>query len=295
MSRWRTLDGRAPRVIAHRGASGHFPEHVLAGYRAGLDLGADIIEPDLVMSRDGVLVCRHDLGLARSTDIARRPELAARRRDGDWWCWDLDAAEILALGAVQPFPGRDRSLDGRFSPPSFHQALAWAAEEARARGHEVVLYPELKHPRELAARGLDPVPALLADCARLPAGVALLLQCFDPEALRRMAGSGWPVMLLVDAGADPEKALREHGRWLSGLALCKRLLTGPEGEARVERIHAAGLTVDAWTVRDDRPDPAFADVRDELRHLMGIGVDRLFCDFPATAVAERARMGAAAE
>lgn len=288
MSGWPTLHGQPPQIIAHRGASGLFPEHVLPGYQAALEQGADIIEPDLIMSRDGALVCRHDLGLARSTDIACRTELAARRRDGDWWCWELDTDEIMALGAVQPFPTREQSLNGRFAPPSFAQAIDWAAAQARARGRAVVLYPELKHPSGLAARGLDPVPAFLAACARLPPGVELLVQCFEIDALRSVVeASGLPGMLLIDSRGDPHAALCQNADWLSGLALSKRWLFGAEGPSLVRLAHQAGLTVDAWTLRDDQPAHGFTDVRGELRHLMTVGVDRLFCDFPATGVAVR--------
>jgi glycerophosphoryl diester phosphodiesterase len=284
-----TLSGAAPQIIAHRGASGQFPEHVLPGYQAALEQGADIIEPDLVMSRDAVLICRHDLGLARSTDIADRAVFATRRRDGDWWCWELDAAEILALGAVQPFPARDPSLDRRFAPPSFAQLIDWAAHQARERGRAVLLYPELKHPAELAARGLDPAPAFLAEIAKRPSGVELLVQCFEHQTLRRVVeSSALPGMLLIDSRGDPHAALRGHAHWLSGLALSKRWLLAADGAALVRQVHEAGLTVDAWTLRDDRPAEGFDGVQAELQQLMAIGVDRLFCDFPATGVAVRA-------
>ncbi len=286
--RWATLNGRAPQIIAHRGASGRFPEHVLPGYQAALEEGADILEPDLVMSRDGQLVCRHDLGLSRSTDIATRSEFSARQHDGDWWCWDFDAAEIASLGAVQPFPGRDSAMNGRYAPPSFAEAIDWAAGQARARGSKLVLYPELKHPAELAARNLDPVPAFLAHCAALPKEVELLVQCFEVAPLRRVIeSSGLPGMLLVDSRGVPHAAIREHNSWLSGIALSKRWLLGSDGDALVTQAHQAGLSVDAWTLRDDQAAEGFPNVQRELQHLMQLGVDRLFCDFPATAVAER--------
>ena len=289
MIRWPTLHGAPPQIIAHRGASGQFPEHVLPGYQAALEQGADIIEPDLVMSRDGVLVCRHDLGLARSTDIAGRAVHSARQRDGDWWCWTFDASEILALGAVQPFPARDASLNGRFPPPTFAQAIDWAAQQGRARGRAVVLYPELKHPAELASRGLDPVPAFLAQVAKRPPEVELLVQCFEADTLRRVVeSSALPGMLLIDSRGDPHAALRDHAGWLSGLALSKRWLLGADAAVLVREVHEAGLTVDAWTLRDDQPADGFDNVHAELRQLLAIGVDRLFCDFPATGVAVRA-------
>ncbi|MCK7595409.1 glycerophosphodiester phosphodiesterase family protein [Pseudomarimonas salicorniae] len=287
MNGFRTLDGSAPKIIAHRGASGEYPEHVIAGYRAALAQGADIIEPDLVMSRDARLICRHDLGLARSTDIAGRAAFAGRAREGDWWCWDFDAEEISGLGALQPFPLREQGYNGRFPPPTFAQMIEWAAGEAASRGRPVVLYPELKHPLELAERGLDPVPPFMEAARSLPEGVELLVQCFEPVTLRRVVdATGLPGMLLVDSSGDPQAALEAHGSWLSGLALSRRLLLAGEGqgEALVAALHARGLTVDAWTIRDDQPLTGFASAAEEVAALARMGVDRLFCDYPASAV-----------
>jgi glycerophosphoryl diester phosphodiesterase len=110
---WRTLDGTRPRIIAHRGASGPLPEHSLAAYELALVQRADVIEPDLVMSSDQALMVRHDLTLARSTDIASRPEYAQRAHDGDWLLHEFDARTLQSLRAIQPFAQRDRSHDGR--------------------------------------------------------------------------------------------------------------------------------------------------------------------------------------
>ena len=100
---WDTLDRSPPLIIAHRGASGLRPEHTLEGYALALEQGADVIEPDLVPSADGVLFARHDAGLARSTDIAAREAFRMRQRDGDWPCDSLAASEMDSLRAVQPF------------------------------------------------------------------------------------------------------------------------------------------------------------------------------------------------
>lgn len=292
--RWATLDGAPPRVIAHRGASGLWPEHVLPGYAQALDDGADIIEPDLVPSRDGVLFCRHDTLLARSTDIAGRPEYAVRAVDGDWPVDALDAAELDGLGAIQPWPQRPRQHDGRFPPPRFAALLDWAGEQASVRGRRITLYPELKKPAHFAARGRDPVPLFAAAMQRCPAGVAVLLQCFEPGPLRRAAElTGCPPALLVDHRDDPWRLLAEHGDWLAGLALSKRHLAGPRAAELVAAIHARGLRVDAWTFRDDRVGEGYAGIGDELRAAMELGVDRLFCDFPATAIVVRTALASA--
>ena len=288
---WSTLDGRAPRIIAHRGASGPLPEHTQAAYALALEQGADVVEPDLVMSSDGVLMVRHDLTLARSTDVATRPEFAHRAHEGDWRVQDFDRAALRALRAVQPFAQRDRSHDGRHSLMDFSDALAWAAQAAERRGRRVILYPEIKHPSQLARDGLDPVPAFIAQAvAAAGPQVTLWVQCFELEALRRVRqATGLPCFLLLDADGDWRGSIARHAHEIDGLGVNKRLL-GATGDARselVERAHAANLQVHAWTYRDDVLPGDVAHVHDELRHAFAVGVDALFCDFPATALALR--------
>lgn len=306
MHRWRTLDGNPPRVIAHRGASGYLPEHTLPGYALAAEQGADVLEPDLLPSRDGVLYARHDYGLARSTDVATRAAFAARARelDGvrDWWITDFGAAELDALRAVQPFPQRDHAHDGRHPLPRFAAVLDLAARLAAACGRALPLYPELKHPDRCRARGLDPVALLAAELE--PRGLAgpqapVWLQCFDHGVLReacgRLGNPGYALVetLPVEPGAR-DAALRELATWARGIAADKRLLwdAGGRDVGLVDAAHAAGLEVHAWTFRDDLGYAPFADVRAELREALTLGVDALFCDFPDTAVAVRAAFAA---
>ena len=287
---WRTLNGAPPRIIAHRGASGPLPEHTLVGYALALGQGADVIEPDLVPSRDGVLLARHEPTLARSTDIAGRGEFAARRRGEDWYSIDFDAAELDTLRAVQPFPGRNRAYDGLHRVPHFADILRWAELAAAERGRPVILYPEIKHPTELAAAGHDPVPRFIEAVASLPPGVEVWVQCFEPGPLRRVYdATGMNCCLLLDKRADWGAALAEHGHWLFALGADKRLLIDAAGRpsALIEAAHAAGVRVDAYTFRDDAVAPGFARIEDELAAAMRLGVDGLFCDFPATAIAVR--------
>jgi len=281
---WRTLDGQAPRVIAHRGASGERPEHTLGAYELALAQGADIVEPDLVPSADGVLYARHDAGLARSTDIARRSEFAARREDGDWPCDRLLAEEIDGLAAIQPFPGRSPDFDGRWAPPRWQAVLDWAREQARQRDAQVLLYPELKHPALFAERGVDLVNAFADSIVELPPEVEVWVQCFDAQALRRVhEATGLRCSLGVDRQSDWRGLLQQHRGWLGGLVAAKALL----GEGLVEAAHAAGLRVDAWTFRDDRLGEGHASIEAELAWALDTGVDGLFCDFPATALRVR--------
>ena len=295
--RWRTLDGQAPRVIAHRGASGPRPEHTLGAYALALEQGADIVEPDLVPSSDGVLFARHDAGLARSTDIAQREEFAAQMEGGDWPCDRFLAEEIDRLGARQPFEQRSTEFDGRWSPPRWSAVVDWAREQARARGARVLLYPEIKHPARFAERGVDPVACFADSVIELPPEVEVWVQCFDADALRRVhEATGLRCALGLDVHDDWQAAIARHRGWLGGLVAAKGLLVDGDGDGKselVEAAHAAGMRVDAWTFRDDRVGAGHASIESELQWALRTGADALFCDFPATALRVRARLGVA--
>jgi len=278
-------------VIAHRGASGTLPEHTLAGYALALEQGADVIEPDLVISRDLDLIVRHDRGLSRSTDVALRSEFMARQRDGDWWVEEFDRADLAELRAIQPFPQRDRVHDGLYPIPSFADVLAWADAAARQRKTPITLYPELKHPAQFAANGCDPLPRFIDAVRNVDsAHVTIWVQCFEIEALRRVrAATGLPVFLLLAAQAHGRRALDTHGHEVDGFGASKSLLCEADGQDSgfVAQAHAAGLAVHAWTYRDDVLPTGVVRVEDELEQAFAFGTDAVFCDFPATALAFR--------
>ena len=298
MSRaWATLDRQPTRIIAHRGASGPLPEHTEPAYALALEQGADVLEPDLVISRDGALIVRHDRGLRRSTDIASRSAFASRQRDGDWWVDDFDRSELAALRAIQPFAQRDHRHDGQHALLEFSRLLAWTAAAAQQVDRPLPLYPELKHPAEFAAAGHDIVAAFIAavrdhDAQRVP----LWLQCFEVEPLRRAHEAlGLPVFLLLDQHADWHSSIEAHGSWLSGFGVAKSLLQSPQGagsSALVEAAHTRGLQVHAWTYRDDSLPSGVDCVEQELEFAFALGVDAVFCDFPTTALACRAHWAA---
>lgn len=299
--RWRTLHGVAPQIIAHRGASGYRPEHTLDGYALAAAQGAEAIEPDLVASRDGVLYARHDLGLARSTDIASRAEFRARAREVagqfDWWISDFDSAEIDTLRALQPFAERGTAYDGHFVVPRFAQVLDLAQQAGRQRGSRLVIDAEIKHPEYFDALGIDVLDALRRDLE--PRGLTgalapVWLETFDHAFLRRACDElRNPCFAIVEAlPAAPEARaalLRELATWANGVAASKYLLWDTAGgdSGLVDAAHAASLQLHAWTFRDDRAPAPFDSCRDELFAALALGVDALFCDFPDTAVAAR--------
>ncbi|MDR3385889.1 MAG: glycerophosphodiester phosphodiesterase family protein [Rudaea sp.] len=302
MAQWNTLDGLPTRIIAHRGASGYRPEHTLDGYALAAAQGADVLEPDLTMSRDGVLYARHDLGLARSTDIAGRLEFAKRSREiagvRDWWISDFDAAELDTLRARQPFPQRGTQYDGRFVLPSFATTLDLLAALTAEYGRPLALYPELKHPQYFRALGLDPVAALHAELAPrnlLGPASPVWIQCLDHDVLREAhERCGNPCFALLESvppdSRERDALLRDLAGWARGIAPGKFMLwdSAMRATGLVAAAHAHGLQAHAWTFRDDHPPAPFATSRDELDAAFELGVDATFCDFPDTAVTARA-------
>lgn len=289
--RWNTLNGTPPRIIAHRGASGHRPEHAPDAYALAFALGADAVEPDVLPSRDGALFVRHDIDLAPTTDIATRPEFAARARciDGKprWWIGDFDAAELDTLCCIQPNASRNREFDGRETILRL-SGLLEMVRTARC-GIEI----ELKDPAYFRTLGLDPVELIEADlraAGMLGAAVPVWLECGDHAVLRELhARCGNRCIALLDTASD-DAELRVLATWASGVAPRKSLLWNAAGEDSgfVAHAHAAGLEVHAWTFRDDGDCAPFATPMAELAAAFALDVDALFCDFPDTALARRA-------
>ncbi|MGL5447362.1 MAG: glycerophosphodiester phosphodiesterase [Rhabdaerophilum sp.] len=158
----KTLDGKPPIVIGHRGSPGYLPDHTLEGYKRAIEMGVDFIEPDLVATKDGVLIARHEPMLGGTTDVASKPEFANRKRkvkvDGveteDFFAFDFTLAEIKTLRATQPLKERDQSFNGQFAVPTFQEVIDLAKAESQRTGRVIGVYPETKHPTMHSAVGL---------------------------------------------------------------------------------------------------------------------------------------------
>jgi glycerophosphoryl diester phosphodiesterase len=154
MSKHPTLSGKDPIIIAHRGASGYLPEHTIAAYTKAIELGADFIEPDLVMTLDGALVVRHEPMLSGTTNIADIPAFSSRKTtkniDGamveDWFVSDFTLAEIKQLKAKQAFAERPQQFNNLYEIPTFKEVIALAKEKSALFGRTIGIYPETKHP-----------------------------------------------------------------------------------------------------------------------------------------------------
>ena len=279
-----------PIVIAHRGASAHRPEHTLAAYELAVELGADFIEPDVVATRDGRLVARHDNEISATTDVAGRPEFADRRTvkevDGrrleGWFSEDFTLAELQTLRARERLPElRGTAHDGAFGIPELEEVVELAARAG------VGVYPETKHPAYFAGLGLALEPPLLAALEGFAGPV--FIQSFEAGNLRDLRGTH-PLVRLT---AGPAPDIAQIARYADAIGPHKdqvipRTADGRLGEPTrlVSEAHEAGLRVHPWTFR---PEPSFTpaglDGAQELDTFLALGIDGVFADDPGAAVA----------
>lgn len=188
-----------PLIVGHRGASGYRPEHTLESYKLAIEQGADFIEPDLVSTKDGVLIARHEPMMSGTTDVASRPEFAARkttrRVDGvettDWFAGDFTLAEIKTLRAKQAFADRDQSHNGKYEIPTFQEIVDLAKAESARLGRTIGIYPETKHPIFHAAIGL-PLEDRLLDALKAAGWTEktspVIIQSFETANLKYLRG-----------------------------------------------------------------------------------------------------------
>lgn len=315
---------RDPIVIAHRGASGLRPEHTLAAYDLAIEQGADFIEPDLVPTKDDVLVARHENEIGGTTDVASHPEFAARRAtrtiDGaavtGWFTEDFTLAELKTLRARERLPQlrpANATYDGQFEIPTLAEIVALAKRRSAATGRTVGLYPETKHPTYFAAIG-HPTDRLLVDQLRAAgwdrADAPVFIQSFEVKNLQSIhTMTRIRLIQLMDAHGGPADGavasyaamaspdgLKAVARYAYGIGPSKSMV---EDGPLVADAHAAGLRVHPWTFRAENQflpaayrrgdDPAApGDVAGEIAAALRLGVDGFFTDFPAIGVAARA-------
>jgi glycerophosphoryl diester phosphodiesterase len=205
-------------VIAHRGASGYRPEHTLAAYQLAIRLGADYIEPDVVSTKDGVLVARHENEISGTTDVADHPEFADRRTtrtiDGreisGWFTEDFTLAELKTLRAVERLPDvrpANTRYDGRFEVPTLEEVLDLVRAESKRTGRTIGVYPETKHPTYFDSIGLsleEPLVEALVENNLDKKRSKVIIQSFETQNLRDLDEMiDVPLAQLVNASGAP--------------------------------------------------------------------------------------------
>lgn len=209
-----------PLVIGHRGASGHLPEHTLESYALAIALGADYVEPDLVATRDGVLIARHEPNLIATTNVKDLPQFAGRKRvmlvDGvaeeGFFAADFTLAEIKTLRAVQPNGARDPGFNGAYRIPTLREVIALVKHKTLETGRTIGLYPETKHPTWHQTLGLALEDRLLDELTLAgwnTRAAPVFIQSFETANLRALrAKTRVRLVQLVDAdGLNPDGSL----------------------------------------------------------------------------------------
>jgi glycerophosphoryl diester phosphodiesterase len=312
-----------PIVIAHRGASGHRPEHTLAAYALAIDMGADFIEPDLVSTKDSALVARHENEIGGTTDVAARfPDRKTTRTiDGrpvtGWFTEDLTLAELRTLRAKERLPLRSHAHDGREPIPTFDEILDLVQRRSRETGRRIGVYPETKHPSYFRSIGRPLEEPLLAALARrgwTTPDAPVFIQSFEVANLRALRPrTGVRLVQLVDRVGGPADArvaadvpatyaemltpagLARIARYADAVGVEKSLVQPIDSAGRrgaptslVADAHRAGLAVHVWTLRSDAaflPADYRGDATAEWRLFARLGVDGIFGDFPDVGVA----------
>ncbi|MEO2119039.1 MAG: glycerophosphodiester phosphodiesterase family protein [Microbacterium sp.] len=280
-----------PLIIGHRGAPGYRPEHTRGSYELAIEMGVDAVEPDIVVSNDGILVIRHENELSTSTDVADHPEFAQRRTtkriDGldhvGWFAEDFTWDELATLRCRERIPGirpGSASFDDQEPLLRLRDLLA-LLDEHRARGREVIPVIEVKHASYFAECGHDMAALLDTELASTGwKGRRVVIESFELTILRRLRerGTHAELVFLLEAGGIPADQLtdptsRSYTEWMTpegldvlaahvdGISPDKTVILAPDAEGRatgpapvVARAHERGLAVFTWTCR---PENAF--------------------------------------
>ncbi|WP_027190033.1 glycerophosphodiester phosphodiesterase [Fundidesulfovibrio putealis] len=316
---------KAPIVIGHRGACGYRPEHTLASYELAIEMGADFIEPDLVSTKDGVLVARHENEISGTTDVAEKfpARKATKTIDGQkvegWFTEDFTLAELKTLRAKERLEFRDHSHDGKYEVPTFQEVIDLAKKQSQAKGRTIGIYPETKHPSYFRSIGLGlevPLVKALKAAGWDKADSPVFIQSFEIQNLKDMHTMiNVPLVFLYDepdmrpydfvvandkrtyADLTKPEELKAIAAFAKGIGPWKRLIVGENPDktlkaagSLIEDAHKAGLVVHPYTFRNE---PRYlapeykGDPEAEYMQFFKLGVDGVFSDFSDTAVKAR--------
>jgi glycerophosphoryl diester phosphodiesterase len=282
--------GKSPLIIAHRGASGYRPEHTLAAYELAIDMGADYIEPDLVITKDGVLIARHENEISETTDIVNYQEFANRQTtkviDGEsksgWFCEDLTLAEIKQLRAKERIPNirpGNAVFDGLYEIPTFQEIIDLAKRKSLEVKCTIGIYPETKHPSYFNSIGLgleEPLIAALHKNGYEDKNSPIFIQSFEVGNLMYMSTkTDLPLVQLINDKGKPYDFVLGGDRrtfddlitttgligiaeYAMAIGINKSLLIPRDMNNQllspmsvVSNAHAEDLLVHVWTFRDE--------------------------------------------
>ena len=291
-----------PLIIGHRGAAGHRPEHTLAGYRLAAEMGADYIEPDLVSTKDGVLIARHENEIGSTTDAAAKFPDRKRTKTVDgmsvtgWFSEDLTLAEIKTLRARERLDFRSHAWDGQFEVPTFDEVIELAQQLGKELGRPIGIYPETKHPTYFRNIALPLEDRMLASLDRRgwnSATAPVFIQSFETNLRALRPRTKIKLIQLLEGKVPNDEELRAIKAYADGIGPNTRLVIPAKADGTllpptdlVTRAHAAGLLVHVWTLRSE---PVFlsptynGDVGAEFLRFRALGVDGIFTDFPDAA------------
>lgn len=279
-----------PIIIGHRGASGYRPEHTLAAYELAIALGADYIEPDLVITKDGILIARHENEISATTDITIHPEFAHLRTskvvDGEmkigWFTEDFTLAELKTLKAKERIPQlrpQNTVYDGLFAIPTLQEIIDLAKHNSAAIGRDIGIYPETKHPSYFQSIGLsleEPLLAVLQANGYQEKNASVYIQSFEVSNLKYLsAKTNLPLVQLLNEHGQPydflvsgdsrmyadlvtRSGLAEIAEYAQVIGVNKNLLIPRDSYGKLRsptsllyEAHACALLVHAWTFRNE--------------------------------------------
>lgn len=312
-----------PLVLAHRGSPGTLPEHTLAGYSLAIDQGADYIEPDLVVTRDGALIARHENEIGSTTDVAARFPKRKRTQviDGQpitgWFSEDFTLAEIRQLHARERLAFRNQTHNKLYGVATLDEILDLVARKSQQVGRSIGIYIETKHSTHFQKIGLAIEPKLLKVLAAHHLdrpNAQVFIESFEVSNLQQLKQSSpYRLIQLIEAEGQPADqmlkgasgwsyaqmitpaGLKQVAAYATGIGPDKHLIV-PELKGKlqpatslVNDAHAAGLLVHPWTFRSDKEFLAqdYPNPEAEYLQFFTLGVDGVFSDFAGTAYQAR--------
>jgi glycerophosphoryl diester phosphodiesterase len=319
-----TFTNQSPIIIAHRGASGYRPEHTLASYELAIDLGADYIEPDLVMTKDGILIARHENEISETTDIVDHPEFAYFKTtkiiDSEiktgWFTEDFTIAQIKTLTAKERIPEirpQNAVYNGMFTIPTFTEIINLVKDKSEKLGRNIGIYPETKHPSYFQEIGLPLEGALLLNLQDID--LPVFIQSFEVSNLKELSQkTDLPLVQLINDIGKPydfvidndlrtyrdlltPKGLKEIAEYAEAIGVHKNVLIPRDIPGKllsptslIIDAHAANLQVHAWTFRNEDfflPLDLQGNPQKEYEIFFNLGVNGLFTDYPDLAIKQK--------